>query len=407
MSRLFKYLKNLLTLASLLLFYIPLQSQSDPKMMIIVIDGARYTETFGDPTYTWIPRMAHLSAEGTVVNDFRNDGVTYTSRAIPALWSGAWTQVRDTVYQGKSTQYSVKPSIFEYFRKHKQQPAGHCYYVLKYISGLWLPSFDQDYGPAYWPTLYSQGSNDEAVCSNTKTLMSTDQPDFIWVYLADVDHAGHSGDWDYYTSTLRKADSIVGVLWYHAQSLSYYQDNLTMIVTNDHGRHDDQHGGFQNHGCGCEGCRRIQFLAVGPGIHKNFVSTQPRVLPDMAVTAAHILGFEMEKATGQVMSEILGTSSTGDHMRNNQPIGMQVIPNPFSETAKVHLSVTRPLAATLLLYDLTGKAIITTDLGLLEAGLHTVLLNGGTTNKEQIEAGVYIILIKTEDKVVTGKVVVY
>ncbi|MFU8844184.1 MAG: alkaline phosphatase family protein, partial [Bacteroidales bacterium] len=287
---LLKYLKNLLTLASLLLFYIPLQSQSDSKMMIIVIDGARYTETFGDPSYTWIPRMAHLSVEGTVVDDFRNDGITYTSRAIPALWCGTWTEVRDTVYQGKSTQYSVKPSIFEYFRKNKQQPSSQCYYVLKYISSLWLPSFDQDYGPDYWPTFLSQGSNDEGVCNNTKNLMNTGQPDFIWVYLADVDHAGHSGDWNYYTSALRKADSIAGVLWYHAQSLPYYQHKLTMIVTNDHGRHDDQHGGFQNHGCGCEGCRRIQFQAVGPGIRKNFISIQPRVLPDMAVTAAHILG---------------------------------------------------------------------------------------------------------------------
>jgi hypothetical protein len=407
MSMLFKYLKNLLTLASLLLFYIPLQSQSDAKMMIIVIDGARYTETFGDPTYTWIPRMAHLSAEGTVVNDFRNDGVTYTSRAIPALWSGAWTQVRDTVYQGKSTQYSVKPSIFEYFRKHKQQPAANCYYVLKYISSLWLPSFDPGYGPAYWPTNLSQGSNDEAVCNNTKNLMNTGQPDFIWVYLADVDHAGHSGDWNYYTSTLRKADSIVGVLWYHAQSLPYYQGTLTMIVTNDHGRHDDQHGGFQNHGCGCEGCRRIQLLAIGPDIKKNNISGQPRVLPDLAVTAAHILGFEMEKATGEVMYEILEVSGSDDHLLNKTGINLKVSPNPFSGMASIHLSLTEPTSANLLLYDLKGKTIISTDFGRLEPGSHLFPLNPGDIAGGNLKPGVYLFFIKTENAIVSEKVVVY
>jgi hypothetical protein len=402
-----KYLRNLITLLTFLLFYIPLQSQSDPKMMIIVIDGARYTETFGDPSYTWIPRMAHLSAEGAVVDEFRNDGITYTSQAIPALWCGAWTEVRDTVYQGKSTQYSVLPSIFEYYRKQMQQPSGECYYVLKYISSLWLPSFDPGYGPAYWPTNLSQGSNDEAVCTNTKNLMNNVQPDFIWVYLADVDHAGHSGDWNHYTSTLRKADSIVGVLWYHAQSLPYYQDNLTMIVTNDHGRHDDQHGGFQNHGCGCEGCRRIQFLAVGHGIRKNFVSTQPHVLPDMAVTVAHILGFEMEKATGEVMYEILNASATDNHPGIKNEIALKVSPNPFTKTTNIHLSLSESTSAGLILFDLKGKTILFSNFGLLEPGSHLFPLNPDDIAGGNLKPGVYLFVIKTENAIVSEKVVVY
>ncbi len=378
-------------------------AQSDHKMMIVIIDGARYTETFGDPNHTYIPRMAEIARQGTVVDEFRNDGITYTSRAIPALWAGAWTEVRDTVYQGKETNYSVKPSIFEYYRKHLDKPAGSCFYVLKYISSLWLPSFNVNYGPAYWPSFYSTGADDEAVCTNTKYLMNIDLPDFLWVYLADVDHAGHSGDWNYYTSTLRKADSIVGELWDHIQSHPYYRDQTTMIVTNDHGRHDDQHGGFQHHGCGCEGCRRMKFLAVGPNIRQNFVSQQPRVLPDMAVTAAHLLGFEMEYATGEVMHEII-SASAADDLTRQQVDQLLIYPNPAvgKVTATIHLSGESGVVTTLI--NMKGDVIKRKNLGRLPQGSHSFIIQHA--NGADLKQGVYLLNIQLDHALIGDKVVV-
>ena len=93
-------------------------SSDSEKVVVIIIDGARYSETFGDTTRTYTPKMWELSSEGSVIDNFYNDSITYTSRAIPALWSGTWTDVRDTTYLGNQTKYSVKPSIFEYYRKH-------------------------------------------------------------------------------------------------------------------------------------------------------------------------------------------------------------------------------------------------------------------------------------------------
>ena len=112
------------------------KAQNSDKIMIIIIDGARYSETFGDPEHTYIPKMYALSNEGTIIDDFQNDYITYTSRAIPALWCGAWTEVRDTFYAGYQTQYTIKPSIFEYYRKQKNMPLEECFYILKYIEGL-------------------------------------------------------------------------------------------------------------------------------------------------------------------------------------------------------------------------------------------------------------------------------
>jgi hypothetical protein len=219
-------------------------------------------------------------------------------------------------------------------------PAEECFYVLKYIEGLWLPSFHPDYGPEYWPQYHSIGSTDDDVAEQAALVMDTYHPHFLWVYLADVDHAGHSGNWADYTVAIQKADSIVGLLWNNLQSDPFYQNSTTMFVTNDHGRHDDQHGGFSGHGDGCAGCRHIQFLALGPGIKKNFVSTQYRKTPDMAVTAADILGLDPEEATGDVMSEIFETTGVRSSSISLQQFSLEAnYPNPFNSSTIIKFTI--------------------------------------------------------------------
>ena len=117
-----------------------------------------------------------------------------------------------------------------------------------------------------------------------------------------MDHEGHSGDWESYTTAIHKADSIVGFLWEKLQADTFYQNSTTLFVTNDHGRHDDQHGEFSGHGCGCEGCRHIMFLALGPNVKNNFISTQYRRTPDLAVTVSEIFDADPTEATGEIMN---------------------------------------------------------------------------------------------------------
>jgi hypothetical protein len=79
-----------------------------------------------------------------------------------------------------------------------------------------------------------------------------------------------------------------------------------MIVTNDHGRHDYD---FSGHGCGCDGCRTVQLLAVGPDIQEGLVSNVPRRITDVTPTIGELLGFTAEDATGSAMLELLRTGS--------------------------------------------------------------------------------------------------
>ncbi|MFQ6614439.1 MAG: alkaline phosphatase family protein, partial [Fidelibacterota bacterium] len=238
-------------------------SDTAANVLIVIIDGARYSETFGDPDRAYIPRMDAIAQNGAIVNSFYNDSLTYTSRAIPALWCGSWTAVQDTVINGQATQYTQKPTLFEYFRKQTGASADSCVYVLKYVPSLWRPSFRADYGPDFWPSFVSEGSTDRDVLQNALTVMNTTHPRLLWVYFAGVDHAGHSGDWAAYTEAIQLADSCVGVLWDAVQQDSVYGGRTDLLVTNDHGRHDDQHGGFSGHGDDCDGCRHIMLLAAG------------------------------------------------------------------------------------------------------------------------------------------------
>ena len=379
------------------------QAQADYRSMIIIIDGARYSETFGDPQFAYIPTMGNLAQQGSYLTQFYNDSITYTSRAIPALWCGSWTAVRDTFYNGSSTQYALKPTLFEYYRRQKSRPAEDCFYILKYISSLWLPSFHYNYGPATWPTFHSQGSSDKQVAYQTEWVMDNYHPKFLWVYLADVDGAGHSGIWSNYIGAIQIADSIVGALWNKIQSDPFYQDSTYLFVTNDHGRHDDQHGGFSGHGCGCEGCRHIMFLALGPDIKSNFSSNQYHRIPDLAVTASAILGLNPEYATGEVISEILMPTSIHKDPGNNIPGKFslhQNYPNPFNPNTTITFELTKPSKVNIKIYNIFGERVADLLSASLHSGSHSVRWDAS-----HMASGVYLYRIQVGEYVETKKMV--
>ncbi len=379
-------------------------SQDDEKIVIVIIDGARYTETFGDTTKTYTPYMWEIAKEGTIIDHFYNDGYTYTKRAIPALWCGAWTDIVDTTWNGHNTDYAVLPTIFEYYRKQKNVPAEDCYYVLKEIESLWLPSFDSDYGPDYWPEYHSVGDTDEDVVEEALQVMEDHHPHFLWIYLADVDHEGHSGVWSNYTGAIQTADSLVDVIWNAIQSDQFYKDATTMIVTNDHGRHDDQHGGFSGHGCGCNGCRHIQFLAVGPQVKKNYISCENRYTPDMAVTAAYIAGIETEKATGSVMEEIFMPSGI-NAIHNKSFRLINISPNPFSIRTEFRYVIKENAVVTMNIRDFSGRIVKTLVHKKESAGEKYIVWDGTNDRGQKVSSGIYFYTIVSGQNIISGKLI--
>ena len=275
------------------------------KVVLVIIDGLRYSEGLGDSTHEFVPRMYALSRRGAIIEPFTNDGFTYTARAIPAIWCGAWTEViefKDPICKGSGNSRCELPTIFEYFRKQVDSSEKDCIYVLPDVGCPWRASLDAEYGMDYWPMYHSIGHTDMEVWKEAKDVLTEHHPSFALLYFDRVDHYGHSKSWAYYTRAIELADSIVGMVWEFIESDSVYAGKTTMFVTNDHGRHTDD---FTSHGCPCDGCRTIQLLAIGPDIKQDFVSTTPRTLCDIAPTIGELMGFCLEKATGTPMLEIL------------------------------------------------------------------------------------------------------
>jgi hypothetical protein len=377
---------------------------AEEHVIVVIIDGARYTETLGSPTREFTPRMGRLAENGTIVDPMLNDGETYTSRAVPALWSGSWAAPHDTLYNGINTQCTIIPSMFEYYRKQKNAPRQDCYYVLKDIYSLWLPSFHPEYGPDYWPEYHSAGVTDIDVFEEAKAILQTDQPSLMWLYFADVDHEGHSGVWENYTRAIAVADSLVGELWDLIQSDAHYRNKTALIVTNDHGRHDDSHpDGFSGHGDRCLGCRQIMFLAVGPSFRENHTSTQPRYIPDIAVTAASLLGVEMTYSSGNIMGELFNSSGVSE-----PPAAMPAdvllfppSPNPTNASAILRYSLSTPSSVTLAVYDLLGRRVALIERGFRSPGTHRADWDAG-----ELPSGAYLVVLDTRTVRRSARIVV-
>ncbi len=382
------------TVITILLLALIILSLSAQNVIVVIIDGARYTETFGDAQRRFIPYMDSLSQYGTIIDKYYNRHKTYTSQAIPALWTGSWAGTRDTVLNGQSTQYTLRPSVFEYYRKQRTAPLDSCIYTLQYVPSLWRQSFYPGYGPDYWPMTVSEGASDIEVQQLTKQIVQQYHPRFLWMYLADVDHAGHSGDWNTYTRAIEIADSLVADLWNFVQEDDFYRDKTYLLVTNDHGRHDDQHGGFQWHGCSCEGCQHIMFLALGPDIKQNYISQQEYETQDFAVTVAHILGVNPEYADGQVIDDIFTSSTSGIGALNTNQGSLKYL------NKRIIFSPPMPGNYQLSVYSVSGRRIFFKAFYLKDNKLEQ--------NLPLVSEGIYFLTIAGESNyMINRKIVVY
>jgi len=103
---------------------------------------------------------------------------------------------------------------------------------------------------------------------------------------------------------IQRSDSLVAALWAFLKTDSVYRNKVTLLVTNDHGRHlDGLREGFVSHGDNCEGCRHITLFAAGPDFKRNTTIHTYNKQSDLTATAAELLGFTMS-TEGQVMWDL-------------------------------------------------------------------------------------------------------
>lgn len=272
------------------------------NVVLVVIDGPRFTETWGDINKKYIPKFTeHLAPKGIVYNNFINGGTTNTNSGHAAITTGFYQDVNNT-----GEEYPTYPSIFQvYLNQTKNSPDKAFVITGKSKLNVLIDCTDPHWRGKFNPSFDTEDRSDLETFERAIEIFNVHQPNLALVHFKGPDKYGHQGNWDKYIHSIQETDSLFLKLWEFLQKDAKYKDSTTLIMTNDHGRHSDHVAtGFKGHGDGCEGCRHINFFAIGPDFKQGFVHNQKRGQVDISPTIAELMGFTMPKATGNVMIEL-------------------------------------------------------------------------------------------------------
>ncbi|MBF0433116.1 MAG: sulfatase-like hydrolase/transferase [Fibrobacteria bacterium] len=302
--------------------------------IILVIDGARYTETLGDSTHAHVPKIAALAEQGTLLANFR----TAAKGSIAEDWSGTnpgHARLTTGTYQNiknDGTEYPSQPGVFQQYRKQNSGPQESGWVIcskdkLKILANSSAPDWKDQYQPAMNCGGNGDGSGgyraDHLTHEIVKAKLLADRPALMVINYMEPDDEGHKNDWNKYLAAISASDNYAHDLWNTIQSDSLLRDSTVLFIVNDHGRHTND---FTTHGDNCEGCCKIMGVILGPDIKKGHIDSTLWEQIDVVPTIAQLLGFAVPTATGQVMTSIIQETTA---IKNNNVIRMVPVQNRY------------------------------------------------------------------------------
>ncbi len=336
-------------------------------VVILVLDGGRIDETFGDEinpdsystassakTSTLFTNIKkYLVPNGTLIVPGYNTGITITGPGHCNLLTGIHQEFGHfATPDGPGFYRPELPTMYEEFRKQFTAAksgdlvlTGNTDHIASLNYSLYPgdgstsaatytlvadPGDPQDTEPA---------ANDGQVLTALESTLRGSAPRLALANLHAMDRAGHyNSDPNAYGERVAQMDQPIVDLWDLIQSGEYpgMKDDTVLVVVADHGRHrwgdeaasrldgtkavnsDGTVGpDYRNHGDQCRGCREIPILMVGKGIKQGVTVTSPYTQEDLTATIARILGVTVPYSTGMVIQEALDgtptvTNRTGD-----------------------------------------------------------------------------------------------
>ena len=287
------------------------KSYQTENVIIVVIDGPRYTETWGDTLHQYQPRLLNsLAAEGTIYTNFYNNGVTYTNPGHTAITTGNYQALDNT---GQAIPNHA--SIFQHWLKDSGADSSKAWLItskdkLQILANcqdsLWNNSFMPSTNCGVGGNGLRSGYREDSLTFiQIQRILNTHHPKLTLINFKEPDASGHRNDWSAYLDGIRNTDEYVFQIWNMIQNDVVYANKTTMFVTNDHGRHTDGHlDGFISHGDDCSGCRHINLFAAGPDFKKGQILSSNREQVDISATVAELMSFEFSSGKGEVMQEL-------------------------------------------------------------------------------------------------------
>lgn len=280
------------------------------NVVVIVIDGVRYSESWGDPTHANIPNLDSLKSEGVFFPNFYNNGLTRTISGHTALVTGVYENLNNsgadiptnpTIFQCWAKKHNAIPEqSWVIASKDKLEVLGDC--TLSNWSGESLPRMHCGVDGAGQLSGYQ---DDSLTVVQGLAILDVYHPRLALFNLREPDFSGHTGVWADYLTGLQKSDAYVKQVLEFVKNDPVYAGKTTVFITSDHGRHlDGVSGGFSGHGDSCDGCRRIGMLAIGPDFQPGSTVETEYGQIDIPATIARMLHFKMKKSDGRSMHEL-------------------------------------------------------------------------------------------------------
>jgi hypothetical protein len=279
------------------------------KVVVVSVDGPRWSETWGDPNYQYIPhRGFDLLPKGVLLTSFSNMGFTYTNSGHTAMLTGVYQPINNS-----GQESPAEPNIFQYLQSNTHLPHDKCWLIsskdkLQALGDCVNPDWAGRFVPGTDCGVNGLGSGyreDSVTLVEAIQVFEIYRPTLALVHFREPDYSAHSGNWDNYLRGIQTTDEYVWSIWNYLQSDSTYSGVTTLFVTNDHGRHlDNVLDGFVSHGDNCWGCRHIELLAIGPDFKSGRKLNTPYELRDIPTTIGELLHFSTPRSEGRVMWEL-------------------------------------------------------------------------------------------------------
>lgn len=272
------------------------------NVIIVVVDGPRFSETWGDPDKQFIPNLANnFGPLGVHYNWFYNHGPTYTSSGHTAITTGHYQ-----LMQNDGTEFPTSPSIFQlYLNQTQTNPRSAQIITSKAKLSVLADCKDISWRGKYNPLINARDREDKSTYQVAVNTLIQDQPNLMLIHFRGPDVNGHANNWTEYLNSISETDGYVWDLWKFLQNQEAYKGKTTLFVTNDHGRHLDHiRDGFKSHGDNCEGCLHINLFTAGPDFNTGQVIDNQREIIDLAPTIAELMGFQIPDNQGTILTEL-------------------------------------------------------------------------------------------------------
>lgn len=287
----------------------PKSSYNTENVIVVIMDGARYSETWGDSTKEKLPRLAdELSTHGVINQHFYNNGPTFTVPGHTSITTGFYQGIDNS-----GGELPFHPSFLQYWNSKNADSEALTRIVtskdkLEVLSNCQDSGFADQYQPLTDCGNSGIGSgyrHDSITYAHLVQILSEHHPKLTVVNFREPDYSGHSGNWEKYIQGIRNTDEYIYKIWNFIVQDDFYQGKTTLFVTNDHGRHlEGVSNGFASHGDDCMGCRHIMLYAFGPDFKQGVVVDDNRELIDICATISKLFALDMPYCNGQVMDEL-------------------------------------------------------------------------------------------------------